>query len=313
MPSTISSTSISPSNNTTTATTTESTQSSFTPSTSLTTGNTSTSAKSDVAFADFSRGSSNAATAAGVSVAVALAVAAAVIVFVLRKKGKLCFAITKGSKLENPDNNHHISLARIESKPNAHHQSPISLGQLEAHEYSILEKDGFERHITAITSEYADVRGYFVLEKQTSDISNGNGVPVNEIHPYLVLEKQGCQPVHETPSNEINPYFVLEKQTTSNSPPINKGAALESEHDDVTMYQEIDSNDTYADIDDSRQGNNDYDYTNKTFRDSETEISGSVYNHRNATGNDYDHLGEGQSNVRAIANNYNMTSSVGMK
>ncbi|KAH3748921.1 uncharacterized protein LOC127848430 [Dreissena polymorpha] len=271
IPSTAAASSTSPSNNTTTP-------SSSTSSTSSTTGKTSTSAKSDAAFADSSR-----ATAAGVSVAVALAVAAVVILFFLRKKKKVCFAVTKGSKLENPNDNHHISLARKESEPNANYHSPLSLKELEAHRYSVIATgviatDGFEQQKNAITPETADVHGYFVLEEHKSGI--GNGISINEIQPSLVLEKQGCQPAKTTHSN------------SNNSSPINKRNSLYLENDNVDMYQEIDSNDTYADIDDSRQGNNDYDYTDKTFKDLKTDKSDNVYNHLNATGNEYDHLGK---------------------
>ncbi|XP_052220984.1 mucin-5AC-like isoform X1 [Dreissena polymorpha] len=333
IPSTSTSSAPSPATNTTTAQVTVSTSSMFTYST---TGNTSTSAAPNEAFADSSRGSSTATTAAGVSVAVALAVAAVLIVVGLRKKGKLCLAITKGSKFESTDNNRDISLARIDSKPNAsypastqngsfpgpssnptyceHHtktgtsnelctsadpdvdnetiNGKLGLAESEVHSYFVLEKDGFEQQRHAITSVPTDVHDYFVLEKQQSAIGNENSGSKNELHANFVHAKQGCRSTHEMPSNEAYPYFVLEKQTTLNSTPINTAFSRDLAKDDTDMYQEIDSNDTYAAIDDSRDDNNDTDYTNKAFKHSRTDFSDNIYNHLNTAGDDYDHVGK---------------------
>ncbi|XP_052285494.1 uncharacterized protein LOC127881550 [Dreissena polymorpha] len=283
------------------------------------------------------KGSSTAATAAGVSVAVALAVAAVLIVVGLRKKGKLCFAITKGSTYENTDSNHHISLASIESKPNAsypesthngsfpgpvsnhtyceHHTKTgtskdlctstdtdvayqntnrnLGLAASEVHSHFDLEKDGFEHQRQAITSVPTDVHDYFVLEKQQSAYGDENGGPKNILHANFVHAKQGLsRSTHEMPSNEANPYFVLEKQTTLNSTPINTAFSRDLANEDRDMYQEIDLNDTYAAIGDSRDDNNDYDNTNKAFKHSKTDFSDNVYNHLNTAGDDYDHVGK---------------------
>ncbi|KAH3702318.1 hypothetical protein DPMN_077332 [Dreissena polymorpha] len=152
--------------------------------------------------------STTTAVAAGVSVTVAIAFSAVVIVLFLRNKKKLCFENTKMSTFENRDDDQHISLARVESKPTAYYQAN------------------------------APALDYF----------------------------------------------------------------------DGDMYQEIDSNETYAGIDESREDNNDYDYTNKGFKDSRKEISDNIYNHLNSAGDEYDHVGKGQSNVNAMENNYDVTS-----
>ncbi|KAH3806159.1 hypothetical protein DPMN_134474 [Dreissena polymorpha] len=139
------------------------------------------------------------------------------------RRGTLCLAITKRSTLENTDNNHHISLARKESKQNDDNQS--------------------------------------------------QGAPLSN-------RTDNCASTESTPNGSY---------------PGN-------------MYQEIDTNVTYAGIDDSRQDNNDYDYTNKSFRDSNTDISDNVYNHLNSAGDEYDYVGKGQSNAKAMENNYDITS-----
>ncbi|KAH3702820.1 hypothetical protein DPMN_077846 [Dreissena polymorpha] len=340
--------------------------------TTSTTDTTLTNAMSSAAFEESSRGSSIGAIAAGVSVAVALVVTAVVIVLVLRMKGQLCFKNTKGSKLENTDNIHNISLERTESYSNAnyinlgtpvfnhtnsclqntgtkdihafnsildntkyasylgpdalvssnsyggqHTISEISyqninrkqgLAKSDANNYFVVEKDGLDKKRNATTPVSALVHDYCVLEKQQSAVDNVNGASINEIHPYVVLEKQGDQPAREMPPNEVNPYFILEKQTACNSTTIHTANALILDTDDGNMYQEIDTNDTYAGIDDSRENNSDYDYTIKEFRDSKTDISDNVYNHLNSAGDEYDHLGKVKSNVKAMENNYDVTS-----
>ncbi|KAH3873066.1 hypothetical protein DPMN_036292 [Dreissena polymorpha] len=212
--------------------------------TSATPGNSSTSDKPDSALKDSSQGATPAATAAGVSVAVALAIAAIVIVLVLRKRGTLCFAITKRSTLENTDDNHHISLARKESKQNDDNQS-------QGAPLSNRTDCGLQKKGAMNTDKYYAVVG------------------------------NNCASTESTPNGSY---------------PGN-------------MYQEIDTNVTYAGIDDTRQDNNDYDYTNTSFRDSNTDISDNVYNHLNSAGDEYDYVGKGQSNAKAMENNYDITSS----
>ncbi|KAH3702622.1 hypothetical protein DPMN_077647 [Dreissena polymorpha] len=74
------------------------------------------------------------------------------------------------------------------------------------------------------------------------------------------------------------------------------------------MYQEIDLNDNSAGIDDSREDNNDYGYTNKGFNDSRKENSDNIYNHIKPVGDEYDHVSQGQHNDTAMGNNYDFTS-----
>ncbi|KAH3797484.1 hypothetical protein DPMN_151065 [Dreissena polymorpha] len=240
---------------------------------------------------------------------------------------KLCFAITKGSTSESTDNNRDISLAKIDSKPNGSFPGPVSnhtyyehhtktrtskdlctstdtgvtyqntnrklgLAESEFHSYFVLEKDGFGQHGQAITSGPTDVHDYFVLDKQQSAIGNENSGPKNELHANFVHAKQGRRSTHEMPSNEANPYCVLEKQTTLNSTPINTAFSRDLANEDRDMYHEIDSNDTHASIDDSRDDTNDYDYTNKAFKHSRPDFSDNLYNHLNSAGDDYDHVGK---------------------
>ncbi|XP_052253970.1 uncharacterized protein LOC127860144 [Dreissena polymorpha] len=305
--------------------------------------------QSDVSKQQDSKESTTTAVAAGVSVTVAIVVSAVVIVIFLKYKKKLCFANTKRSNLENIDDNHHISLARVESKPDANFQTtggsvsnhtyislqnaskctkdadkynPVAFTDvtyqntnitkrsldLEARAYFVLEKDICEQQRNTDKSIPTDKLDYFVLEKQQPNIGNGNGVSTNEVHPYFVLEKDGDQSVHARLPKEANSYFVLEKQTNGNLTPINADNARDLAHDDGNMYQEIDSHDTYLGIDDSRESDTDYDYTNKAFRNSNMEISENVYNHLNSAGDEYDHVGKGQNNDMAIENNYDFTS-----
>ncbi|KAH3826352.1 uncharacterized protein LOC127832404 [Dreissena polymorpha] len=267
----------------------------------------STSEAPNEAFADSSRGPSTAATAAGVSVAVALAVAAVLIVVGLRKKGKLCFAITKGSTYENTDCNHHMSLATIDSKPNESYPESTQNGSFhgpvsnhtycEHHTKTGTSKDLCTSTDTCVASQNtnrklglaaSEVHSYFVLEAN----GNANSDPKNVLHANSVHANQGRRSTDEMPSNEANPYFVLEKQTTLNSTSMNTANTRDLANDDRDMYQEIDSSDTYAAIDDSRDDNNDYDYTNKAFKHSRMDFSDNVYNHLNTAGDDYDHVGK---------------------
>ncbi|KAH3702919.1 uncharacterized protein LOC127860630 isoform X2 [Dreissena polymorpha] len=179
----------------------------------------------------------------------------------------------------------------------------------DTHAYFVLEKDGFEKQRNTIRTISLDAHDNFVLEKQQPNIGNNNGVSTNEVHPYFLLEKEGAQPVHDIHKKQANPYFVLEIQNTGNATPISTANVLQLDNDDGDMYQEIDTNDTYAGIDDSREDNNDYDYTNKAFRDSKMEISDNVYNHLNSVGDEYDHVGKGQNNVKAMENNYDIMPS----
>ncbi|KAH3695057.1 hypothetical protein DPMN_082507 [Dreissena polymorpha] len=206
----------------------------------------STSGQSDTSSKKSSQESSTTVIASAVTVAVVLS-SALVIVIVLRNKGKLCFAITKGLQLENTDDSNRISLAKIESKTNENSQSP------EAYLYN---KN--TRGCTKDIDEYADI---------DNDTAN---FKCNETGFY------------QTPC----------------APMMNH------------TYQEIHANDEYAGIDDVRGDNDDYDYTNKAFRDEKAESSDNVYSHLNSGGDEYDHVHRGQNIVKVVEHDYVENSGV---
>ncbi|XP_052254301.1 uncharacterized protein LOC127860333 [Dreissena polymorpha] len=210
-------------------------------------------------------------------------------------------ACTKDADKDNPVANADVTNQNTNTRPSQHDS--------EARAYVVLDKDGFKQQISATNGIPTEVNDYFVLEKQQPNKGNSNGVSTNEVHPYFVLENEGDRPFQDIPPQAGDAYFVLEKQPKGNSPPIKTANALELDNFDGDTYQEIDTNDTYASIDDSREDNNDYDYTNKGFKDSRKEISNNIYNHLNSAGDEYDHVGKGQNNVKAMENHYDMSSS----
>ncbi|KAH3702623.1 hypothetical protein DPMN_077648 [Dreissena polymorpha] len=152
-------------------------------------------------------GATTTAAAAGVSVTVAIAVSAVVFVLVLRNSRKLCFEHTKSPKLENRDANHHISLARVKSKPTAYYQTPgpsvsnqtyIALQNARtctnnADKYNPVANIDVRHQNKNITQTNHDseARAYFVFENDgfEQQISATNAIPTEE-HDFFVLGKK---------------------------------------------------------------------------------------------------------------------------